>query len=190
MSDHPDFSRPANEAVSRLYNFRAQNPLRVTTGPAGYSPSPSPGVPSPSMSPTSSGQQLSLPTPKVSGFQLSRMAIPLTAYAPAYTSAQHAPPTGHMPVIGTPSPSPQPSLPQVYQPRVYPEPLTCLTRAILYDRVYLCLQDNLTEWWAKNPEAMHHLVCEFAVFCFTTLFPTANANDYQSICPTMLLILV
>jgi hypothetical protein len=189
MSDHHDFSRPANEAVSRLYNFQAQNPLRVTTGPAGYSPSPSPGVPFLSMSPTSSGQQLSPSTPKGPSLQLSRMAIPSTAYAPAYT-AQHAPPTGHMPVIGTPSPSPQPSLPQVYQPRVYPEPLTCLTRAMLYDRVYLCLQDNLTEWWAKNPEAMHHLVCEFAVFCSTTWFPTANAKDYQPSCPTMSLILV
>ena len=206
MADYPpDFSRTANDAVSRLHDYQAQNPLRVTTGPKGYSTSPSPGLASPSMSPTTSVRQLSPPSPKVPSFQPSRMAIPPSAYAPSYTIAQHAPPkaplpiigtqskspsppyapptghipiigtqkkspsppyappTGHMPIIGTQSksPSPEPS-PGPYVPQVYREPLDCLTREMLYDRIYLVLRDILAIWWAENPDAMHRLVCKFS----------------------------
>jgi len=190
MADHPpDFSRTANDAVSRLHDYQAQNPLRATTGPRGYSTSPSPGLASPSISPTTSVRQLSPPSPKVPSFQPSRMAIPPTAYAPSHTTAQHAPPkaplpiigtqskspsppyappTGHMPVIGTQSksPSPEPS-PGPYVPQVYREPLDCLTREMLYDRIYLVLRDILAIWWAENPDAMHRLVCK-------TSFPLHN----------------
>ncbi|KAH6876184.1 hypothetical protein BKA58DRAFT_310125 [Alternaria rosae] len=109
------------------------------------------------------------------------MAIPPTVYAPSHTYAQHtplkgpppiigtqskspsppyAPPTGHMPIIGTQSksPSPQPSSPRPYEPQIYREPLTCLTREMLYDHIYLVLRDTLTDWWAENPDAMHRLV--------------------------------
>ena len=109
MADYPpDFSRTANDAVSRLHDYQAQNPLRVTTGPRGYSTSPSPGLASPSMSPTTSVRQLSPPSPRVPSFQPSRMAIPPTAYAPSHTSAQHAPPKAPPPIIGTQSKSPSP----------------------------------------------------------------------------------
>jgi len=163
MADHPEFSRPAHDAVSRLYDFQAQNPLRVTTGPRGYSTSPSPGLASPSMSPTTSIRQLSSPSPKVPSFQPSRMAIPPTAYAPSHTTAQHAPPKAPPPIIDTQSksPSPEPS-PGPYVPQIYREPLDRLTREMLYDRIYLVLRDILAVWWAENPDAMHRLVCKFS----------------------------
>jgi hypothetical protein len=145
MADHPDFFRPAEEALSRLANFRTQNSICVMTVPAGRSPSPSSGLPSPSMSPILSVPQQSPPTAIVPQFQASRTTIPPTAYALAYNSVHQVSRANHMPCLGTQSPSSQPLSPQAYEPLVYPEPLECMTYKTVCDRVYLVLRDNLTD---------------------------------------------
>jgi hypothetical protein len=56
-------------------------------------------------------------------------------------------------------------------PQIYREPLTCLTREMLYDRIYLVLRDTLTIWWAENPVAMHRLVCKLSFPMHRMAFP-------------------
>jgi hypothetical protein len=154
MADHP-YHRSAEAALSRLANFRTQNPLRFMTAPA--APSLSPGLPSPLVSPITSIPQQSRPTPNMPQFHPSRMNIPPTAYAPAYASAHQISQANHMPPPATQPPSLRPSEPQAYEPLVHPEPLACLTYNMVYDRVYLVLRDSLSEWWTRNPYALHNV---------------------------------
>ncbi|CAN9245942.1 unnamed protein product [Alternaria alternata] len=93
----------------------------------------------------------------MSQFHPSRMNIPPTAYAPAYASAHQTSHANHMPPPATQSPSLRPSEPQAYEPLVHPEPLACLTYNMVYDRVYLVLRDNLSEWWTRNPDALQNV---------------------------------
>jgi hypothetical protein len=101
--------------------------------------------------------QQSRSTPNMSQFHPSRMNIPPTAYAPAYASAHQTLHANHMPPPATQSPSLRPSEPQAYGPLVHPEPLACLTYNMVYDRVYLVLRDNLSEWWTRNPDALQNV---------------------------------
>ncbi|KAG9191323.1 hypothetical protein G6011_09411 [Alternaria panax] len=155
MADRDDFSRPAEEALLRLANFKAHNPLCVTTVPAVPQPSPCPGLPSPSMSSATYGPQRLPPTPSFPQFQPSRMNIPPTAYAPAYAPTRQVPEVNRIPGLATQRPYSQPPAPQTYQPLVYPEPVGFITQRMVYDRIYILLRDNLTNWWTRNPAALH-----------------------------------
>jgi hypothetical protein len=150
MTHRPDFhhlSRASNRALDDLNEFRAQHPPLVTTMPPNHVPSALLTSPA-----ASSVSERSSTTAGIPQFDSSRLFIPPTAYARGNASYSQHPSTGQMSKM-----TPQPPNPRLYVPRIYREPLTCITREMVFDRVYLLLRDNLDKWWTENPEALFHI---------------------------------
>ena len=171
MSDYrpnfPALYKPAQEAVSELYGYKNNNPLRTAADlMASSSPSSSlaiassniSGSPSPTMSQSSS--EPPTPSPRFANFDSSHLAIPTNAYAAGYCppSPAFTPPSrpqspyalpGHMPAI---APRPLPT-----SPHQVAEAPNCITYDNLIERVQDLLRDNLPDWWIKNHEALHHI---------------------------------
>ena len=160
MHGPPNFllmSQATEEALKQLYQFKMHNPLQVTPGIPGYSPSPEPARPRP---------QFAHYPPIRSPAHPQNMPATLRVHPCGAYNAQYMkhewrqqrddrylyPPTSHLPThISQPTPS------YLYVPKVYPEPLTCITREMVFDRVYLLLSESLTERWTNNPNPLIHI---------------------------------
>jgi hypothetical protein len=205
MSDYrpnfPALMKPAQNAVDKLYTYRENNPLRTSEEFVNFSsPLQSPAAVSShlsrSSSPSISQGSSRPPTPlpmvedfdsraKAMTFDSTRMAIPSSAYAPAYVHASRplspfAPPLNRSPSpfprsVRTLSPSQyappgrsscrfQPGHMPALTPRPSPSPIppVALTpESIIYEllieRLQGLLRANLPAWWIKNYDALKHI---------------------------------
>lgn len=78
--------------------------------------------------------------------------MPPVDYALGHAPQHQYPPTSHIPSMAPHAPCIEP-----YIPQIYPEPLTRINRHMVFDRVFLLLRDNLSEWWHQNPAALFHV---------------------------------
>jgi hypothetical protein len=46
-----------------------------------------------------------------------------------------------------------------------------MTYIMVYDRVYLLLRDNLTDWWTMNPEPLQQVTSKFHITSSILPFP-------------------
>jgi hypothetical protein len=181
--DHLDgIMQPALNAIDKIIKHREENRLRTFAEFAhAPSPIPSPGAthmsdsPSPKMSrspslpPTPSPIDTTFDSrPKAANFDVTRMAIPSNAYAPAYVTPSRpqspiTPPDrspsplaqpvridSHMPILALRTPtSPAPQLMQM------PD---CITYQLLFERVQDLLRKNLSSGWGvENSEPLHRI---------------------------------
>lgn len=173
MYDRPDFplmSQASEEALRKLYQFKMQNALQVTAGIPGHSPSPKPpalappprpqfayyppadGVRSPSRPHTTPAALSVHPYNRYDAHCLKRQQQEQQRLQQQRDGRCLYPPPSHMPTIVSQPPATCP-----YIPRIYPEPLTCITREMVFDRVYLLLLEHLTKRWAKNPNPLIYI---------------------------------
>ncbi|KNG52435.1 hypothetical protein TW65_00247 [Stemphylium lycopersici] len=173
MYDRPDFplmSQASEEALRKLYQFKMQNALQVTAGIPGHSPSPKPpalappprpqfayyppadGVRSPSRPHTTPAALSVHPYNRYDAHCLKRQQQEQQRLQQQRDGRCLYAPPSHMPTIVSQPPASCP-----YIPRIYPEPLTCITREMVFDRVYLLLLEHLTKRCTKNPNPLIYI---------------------------------